>query len=558
MFFDKTFQNIRRAREIIAVLMKYGFEDVVTNTALRNFVSKKRKLSWVRQERPVFEYSRWERVRMVCEELGPTFIKLAQVLSNRPDILPDALITEFQKLQSEVPPFSFDKVQAIVKAEMKKDIPDVFEYFQEKPIGSASIGQVHRARLKNGDEVVVKVQRPEVEKQVATDLAIMREVARRGEKFFENNGIINVIDVVHAFERSMQKELDYTNEARNIETFRKYYKDNKRFYAPKAYKALSTKRCLVLEFVRGCKITDVQKLTEWGLDPAEIAETGLDIYLTQIFEHGFFHADPHPGNVLVDKDGTLCLIDFGMVGKLMPKDKYAFAWVLIYMSQQNAKGMAESLRKLAIDDNISDMRALEYDLNDLIEDFALLDVDESDMAELSARLQEVIYRYRIRVPGGVFIILRALAILEGIGKMIHPNFNAAQFIEPYGKKLLKEQYSATSIGSQVLDNTGSFMQLLGTFPTEMRDILIQTRKGKTTIQILHKGYNPILNRLDRMLNRFALTLIIAALIIGASITVNSGKDFSEIGYVTYIGFLGVVILGIILVYAVLRSRRQRE
>ncbi|HRK28979.1 MAG TPA: AarF/ABC1/UbiB kinase family protein [Chitinophagales bacterium] len=565
MLFNQTFKNIRRVREIIRVLVKYGFEDVVANTVLINFVPKKQQLKWVREERPIFDFSRWERIRMVCEELGATFIKLAQVLSNRPDVLPEDLIIELQKLQNEVPPFDFTKAKEIIEQELGKPLHEVFEYFNDKPIGSASIGQVHRARLKTGEEVVVKVQRPEVADLIDTDLNIIKVVVARGEKFFERNGVINLLDVVEAFERSMQKELDYTNEARNIQMFRATFKKHKKFFAPAAYREYSTKKILVLEFVKGCKITDVAQLRAWNLDPAKIAEIGIDIYLTQIFEYGIFHADPHPGNVLVREDGVICLIDFGMVGKLMKKDKMAFAGIFIGMAQQNPKMTADSLRALAIDDNITDMRALEYDLGELIEDFATLDVSESNMAEFSDRLQRVIYHHRIRLPGGVFIILRALAILEGIGKLIHPNFNTAKFIEPYGQKLLLEKYSPLNLGTEAFSLTAKLLSFLNTFPTEVNDVLMRTRKGKLLIQVEHRGYEQALNRLDRTINRLILTLIIVALLISSSIslTILAGSDISfmitqsGIPYFSFMGFVFAAVLGIVLMYAVLRSRTPR-
>lgn len=266
MFFTQTIKNIQRTREIIAVLFKYGFEEVVANTPLQNFVPQNRQLTWLRNERYVLDYTRWERVRMVFEELGPTFIKGAQVLSNRPDLLPEPLITEFQKLQSNVPPFPFEEAKAIIEKELGKKLEEVFAFFNPVPIGSASIGQVHRARLLDDTEVVVKVQRPQVRQIVETDLAILKEVIRRSEKFFENNGIINPMDLVLAFEKSMQKELDYLTEARNITQFRTFYQDRKDFYVPKAFKELSTAKVLLLEFVKGCKITDVEQLTKWGVD----------------------------------------------------------------------------------------------------------------------------------------------------------------------------------------------------------------------------------------------------------------------------------------------------
>ena len=412
MPFNQTIRNLNRTREILGILIKYGFEDIITNSTLRNLVTESTRISWLRQDKPVFEYTRYERIRMCAEELGPTFVKLAQVLSNRPDIIPDALVREFEKLQDRVPPFPFEEAKAIIERETGKNLEDIFEEFSEKPMASASIGQVHRARLKTGELVVVKVQRPDVAEIISQDLAVIKETVKRADRYLKKQGVLNADEVVKVFERSMQKELDYNNEARNIERFRATYKHRTDFYVPKPYREFSSEKVLILEFVEGCKITDVRQLKEWGISPVKVVEQGMDIYLSQIFEYGYFHGDPHPGNVLVDKNGRIILLDFGMVGQLMKKDKYAFAGIFIAMSRHNAQEMAVQMRKLAVEDNIVDMRQFIYDLNDLIEDYASLDVSESSIQDVITRLQKIMFDYKITVPGGGFIIFRAFAILE--------------------------------------------------------------------------------------------------------------------------------------------------
>ncbi len=547
MLFDQTFKNIKRTQEIVAILIKYGFEDVVAATPLKRLMPKSIRRSGAKTS--VLAHSRWERIRMVFEELGPTFIKLAQVLSNRPDILPDPLITEFQKLQSDVPPFPYEQVQSILEKELKQPLKSFFKFFDDVPLGSASIGQVHAAILRDGSEVVVKVRRPGVGKAVATDLSIMRDLAGRGEQFFERHGIINVMDVVDAFDRSMQKELDYLTEARNIELFRNHYAEVKDFYVPKVYREYSTSKVLVLEMVKGCKITDVKQLEAWNQDPARIAERGLDIYLTQIFEHGIFHADPHPGNIIIQRNGRICLIDFGMIGTLMRKDKFALAGVFVGMAQQNPQRMADSLRKLAIDDNITEMRAFEYDLHEIIEDFATLSVEESNIADFTMRLQKVIYDHRIRVPGGVFIIMRALAILEGIGKAIHPNFQTYEFIKPYGLKLLKEQLDPKSMAGELATRGQQMQEFMTSFPVEVRDILVKTRKGKLHFEMELTDYLPILQRFDQITNRLSMTLLIVGMLIGSSIMATSSTlptNSWGIPYLSAVGFSIAAALALIL------------
>jgi ubiquinone biosynthesis protein len=505
--FKNTISNLTRIRQVAEVLLRYGFEDVVTTTPLRRLVSQSRRLSWQRADRQVFETTRWERVRLIIEELGPTFIKLAQAMSNRADLLPQALIDEFEKLQSNVPPFDVVVARQIIEEELGRPISEVFSEFDDVTLGSASIGQVHRARLLTGEEVVIKVQRPGVRDKVRSDLALLHELVRLTTGFLQKQGLANPQDIVDAFERSMSKELDYTAEARSMEQFRKLYEDYTTFYVPKPYRGLSTERILVIEFVSGCKITDKVQLQEWGLSPAAVAENGMDIYLTQIFEFGIFHADPHPGNVLVRPDGTVVLIDFGMVGRLTKQQKYAFAGVFIGMARQDARSMALNFRRLALTAEIPDMRAFEADLSQLIEDFAMLDVKEMSMSDLADALQIIIYNYKLQVPGAVFLILRALVILEGIGKVLHPNFNTFEFVRPYGAKIIREQYSRENLLTEAEYTGTQLLALLQTLPADVRQIVRKISKGELRVKVELSGYNILMRKADQLVSRTILALL---------------------------------------------------
>lgn len=508
--FKNTISNLTRLRQVGEVLLKYGFEDAVTTTPLRRLVGASRRQSWHRADRTVFDTTRWERVRLLIEELGPTFIKLAQALSNRADLLPQALIDEFEKLQSNVPPFDVAVARQLVEDELGRPLPEIFSEFDDVPIGSASIGQVHRARLRTGEDVVVKIQRPGVQDKVRGDLALLHELVRLTAGFLRSQGLANPQDVVDAFERSMSKELDYTAEARSMEQFRKLYADHTNFYIPRPYRELSTAKVLVIEYVDGCKITDKTQLEAWGLSPATVAETGMDIYLTQIFEFGVFHADPHPGNVLVQPDGRLVLIDFGMVGRLTKQQKYAFAGVFIGMARQDARGMAASFRRLAITAEIPDMRAFEGDLSQLIEDFALLDVKEMSMSDLANRLQTIIYDYKLQVPGAIFLILRALVILEGIGKVLHPSFNTFEFVRPYGARIVREQYSPENILSEAEYTGTQLLALLQTLPADVRQIVRKISKGELRVKVELSGYNTLLRKADQLVSRTIVGLLCVA------------------------------------------------
>ncbi len=483
--FQKTVRNLNRIREFIQVLMKYGFEDLVASTALKRFIPN--QANWLRDEKPVLTYSRWERVRMVIEELGTTFIKFAQTLSNRPDLLPEGLIKELEKLQNQVPPIGLTQIKQTIKQELGREASEIFSFFDEKPLAAASIGQVHKATLPTGESVVVKVQRPDAKRQVAVDLALLRDVVRFTESYFKNLGILNPLEIVDTFEKTMQRELDYTEELRNMEKFIKLYKGKANFHIPFPYRNFSTARVLTTEYIQGCKITDIAQLEVWGLEPKGIIEKGLDIYLTQIFEYGFFHADPHAGNILVKPNGTLVLIDFGMVGKLLKHQKYAFAGVFIGLANQDPKAMARNMRTLSPDSIIPDMQAFEGAMQELIEEFIVFGDPQAGISEFTVSLQKVIYQYKLQVPGAVFLILRALAILEGIGKHLYPAFETINYIKPYGLKLLNEQFSFRNQRNELFYSVSQGISLLYAFPAELKSILHQVRNGELNINMVQKG-----------------------------------------------------------------------
>lgn len=555
------FKNLNRTREIIGILLKYGFEDVVVNTPLHNLIPKRWLLKWAHDEVSVMDYSRWERIRMAVEELGPTFIKLAQIASNRPDILPEELIHELKKLQSDVKPFPHAEARDIVAESLGRPIDEVFEFIIEKPLGSASIGQVHKARLLDGTDVVVKVRRPGVKRRMHQDLDIIKDLVMRTEDFLKEQGVINAMDAVEAFEKSMIKELDFLHEARSIENFRAFYDEYQNFKVPKAYKELSSERLMVMEYAAGCKINDLDQLHAWGLDPRRIAETGMDIYLTQIFEFGYFHADPHPGNVLVQPDGTIVLLDFGMIGKLTRRDKFNFANVFFAMAQEDPRSMALALKRLALEDEVDDIRLLEHDLAEIIDEYATLEVSESSIEELIDRLQRVMFDYKMRVPGAVFLIFRALAVLEGIGKTLHPNFKTYEFVQPYGRTVMMEQYSVKNVAEDVFFRGVQTLSFLNSIPVELKTILKKTRKGRLRIEIEPKAYGALLHKMDRVMNRFILALVVIFLYLCSSLLAIADLGDAYVSEALGLPFLSIggyvfgTFLGIILLFAVLRTRK---
>jgi len=563
MFFNKTIDNIGRIRKLIEVLLKYGFEDIVTNTRLRRLTRPGKKAGKIAEEEKLLMPSRWERLRIVLEELGPTYIKLGQLLSNRPDILPEPLIKELERLQDEVPPFDVVVAKEIIESELGQPMHEHFIYFDEKPIGSASIGQVHRARLKSGEDVVVKVQRPTAKKQILADLSLIREFVKLTENYFAKSGILNPLEIVDTFAKSLLSELDYHNEAKHLDQFRRLYKDFEKFYIPKPYRDLTTQKVITIEFVSGCKVTDVQTLQSWGLSPSSIAHNGLDIYLKQIFDYGIFHADPHPGNILIRPNGAIALIDFGMVGKLMQSQRFAFAGIFISLANRDAKSMATNLRRLSVDHGIEDMKAFEYDLNDLIQDYVVLEYEEMTVKDFTARIQKLAFKFRLKIPGTIFLILRSLAMLEGIAKTLDPKFDVLENIKPYGFRLMSEQFSVKNISSEVKHTLVQMFTLFYNLPLEMRDIVKQVRKGKIAINTRQQGFDLFIRQFHFAANRLVMAIVIGALILASAIAYASsiGKDVPGllgIPLFSIICWLFAIFVLLLLLFNDYRSGKNRE
>ena len=532
-----------RLGQIATILLKYGFDTVIASIPLLSGT----RLRLVRPRGARIEgYTQWERIRMAIEEGGPTFIKLAQLLSNRPDVVPEQLMLELRKLQNDVPPFDLETARAIIKDETGYAVEELFERFEEEPIGAASIGQVYKARLRDGTDVVVKVQRPGVQTKVQRDLDILRIMVEQGDTFLKQQGVYNAKDILDAFERSIQRELDYTSEARYMQQFSNFYRKEKRFYIPEVYRQYSTSRVLVMEYIAGSKITDVAALRANGIDPPELTERGMDVYLMQIFEHGYFHADPHPGNIIVQPDGTLTLIDFGMIGKLTKRDRLNFAGILIGMAQQDVTRMANSFRRLAIDPAIEDERAFRADVAELIDDFSALEVSELNMNELAQRLQAVIRDHRLRMPGSVFLVLRALTLLEGIGKEIHPNFKTYEFFKPYGRKLFADIYNPKHLIKELYDNLESFYVFANSFPIEVKRILEKIRRDELRVVLDHRSYEPGVDKLSRSINRLGLGFIVVGLLIAASLVYHADPapdNYIGFPYLSAVGYVLAAAMG---------------
>ncbi|MBC8527218.1 MAG: AarF/ABC1/UbiB kinase family protein [Candidatus Cloacimonetes bacterium] len=555
---SRTYRHINRYREIITVLVKHGFGDLVTNTNLEKYIDFGKKLLSGKRIPKIAYYSRWERIRMALEELGPTFIKFGQIMSNRPDLLPQELIIELEKLQDSVPPFAEKAARQLIEEELGKPISTTFKRFISTPIASASIAQVHKAILMNGEKVVIKVQRPRIEQIIEVDLEIMLHLATLMEKHIKGMDILNPVGIVKEFERSIRKEIDFKIEATHIERFGRNFQDDMNIYVPKVYRNYTTKKILTMEFIDGIKVSNIEAVLKSGNDPKIIASRGADLVLKQIFEHGFFHADPHPGNILVLNNNIICFLDFGMMGVLLPKHREYLGSIIIGIVNKDAKRITKTLVLFSTNSRIENIERLEYQVSELIEQYSYLPLKDINVGELLNKGIKLILVHKIEIPPDLYLLSKALITIESVGRNLDPDFDMVKHTEPFAKKLLKERLSPRKLAKDLYLSATEFTLLLRDFPSEIREIIKQIKLGQFKIEFEHKGLEPMLKKHDQISNRIAFAIVLASLIIGSSLIVLSGipPKWNGIPIIGIVGFLGAGLMGFWLLVSILRHGKM--
>lgn len=554
--FHKTYRHIKRYRQIFTVLLKYGFDDIVDRLKLDKLIRFGRKLSRKAKAAEKYEHmTTAQRARMALADLGPTFIKLGQVLSTRPDLIPLEFVKELQKLQDDVPAFPSDEAVKIVSAQFNKPIDEIFLSFSEEPIAAASIAQVHKAILKNGQPVAVKIQRPKINHTIETDISILYDLAGLVEKYFPESELYNPKAIVDEFAKTIRSELDFIREGRNIDRFWNYFKNDNTIYLPKVYWELTTTSVLIMEFIDGEKVSEIDFTQRKDLDRKIIARNGAMVTLKMIFELGLFHADPHPGNIFVIKNNVIAPLDFGMVGRLDDQTKNYLRNLLLAIVEKNINKIIKIFIEAEVIDESKDTRLLRIDLNDFIDTYYGIPLNQLEIEKLFGNLIEVLRRHRITVLTDIVLMSKALATIESVGRGLDPNFNLMTLVEPYAKKLMIQPVLPKKQLSEMRQLAQETEELIKILPSELRYILRKVKKGKMNLIFEHRGLDRLILELDRSSNRLAFSLIIAALIIGSSLIIVSGKGPFIFGLSIFgiIGYLIAAMLGLGLVIAIMRS-----
>jgi len=518
---EKKVSRLTRYNRIISTLVKYGFEDIASHPPMSKLMPQNGFVVPKRNGQLVSQYSRYERIRLVCEELGTTFIKFAQIASNRPDLLPEVLIEELTKLQDSAPGISYDEIKKIIIGELSRPMDDLLDYIDEKPIATASMAQVHRATLKGGKEVVLKVQRPNIKSDILADIAIMKNIVKTLERVSPKYKSYHLSELIKMFETSILKELDFKLEAQNQQEFARLFSNRSDVAVPKIYQELCTSKVICMEYVDGCKITDLQKLSKQNITGKHIAETGISLYFEQVFEHGFFHADPHPGNIFVNPNGQIVFLDYGMMGIITDKDKILFADILLTLHDKDVEGLKKAILRFAPDLTEQMKSELEYDIIHIIRNYSSITIENIDGNEIMKALNAIFYLYKIKIPANLLLLLKALIIIEGVGLKLYPDYNIIDNIAPYVRKLLEKKYNPTSLRRDLLRNIQETSLLINQFPGDIREILEKIKSGKFHMEFEHKGLEDTNKTIDIIASRISFTLVIAALLISAAIVIHA-------------------------------------
>jgi len=550
-------KEIKRYATLFNVLAKYGFEDVLVNSGITKAIPK----SYLKEHPDIeknLSFSTYERIRMVLEELGPSYVKLGQIFSNREDMLPPELIKELEKLQDHVPNLKNFDVHKTIEDELKISLTDYFLSVNVAPLAAASLAQVHRAQLLSGEEVVLKIQRPHIEEIIESDLLIMKQVAKALEKYSTQAQALQPVRIVASFEQSIREELQFLREMDNTEKFAKNFEGNEMIYVPVVYRQLSTNRIICMEFIDGIKVSEVSTLKAANIDPTAVAKVGVDLYIEQILDHGFFHADPHPGNIFVlPSTGQICFIDFGMMGTVMPNDKEALGDLLLYFLKKNVKKIIIILEKIAVKTDIPDNKKLEQDLYELVSEISNTALQNIKLGTILIHFKTVLYENKIILPHYLYMLIRGLIIIEGVGLKLDPAFNITDNLKPYTSKIIRRRYSLKRLFKKNLSRFQNLNDLIDTLPEDINTILKKIKEGKLVVVHEIKGLKEFQTATSKSVNRLVFAVIIAALSIGSSILVMAKMPplVNGIPLLGAIGFILSAILGFYIVISIFRNNQ---
>ena len=555
--FTRGIRNAKRLAEIVRVLVKHGFGEVAAHLRLHEALPAPlvAGLNWVCRS-PQAAVSRGERLRAALVELGPTYVKLGQVLSTRPGLIPPDICSDLETLQDRVPPVSNEEAARMIADDLGQAPAELFGSFDEAPVASASISQVHRATLKDGTAVAVKIQRPGIAAVIDADIELLGSVAQ----WIVDQGVqtpgVDPVGTVAEFSRSVRRELDFLHEARTVERFARNFQGCDTVHFPTVYSNLSTSHVLTMEWIAGTSLRDLDKLRREGCDLGRIARNGADAVLKQVFDHGLFHGDPHPGNIFVLPGDVICLLDYGMVGHLTPDDSEHFADLLLAVFRKDAARATSVVLELAAGNGEIDRKALERDLHEFIGFEAERILSGLAFGEAMNSVVAILRQHGLVLPARFTLLIKALATIEQVGRDLDPNLDIAARMRPYVEELLKRRYSARRVVSEVSVTMRDMLALGRSLPGGIRELLAAGRSGGFKVALRPEDLHHLTEAHERSASRMTFGMIIGSLIVGSSLLMqtSSGPTLLGLPAVGIVGYLVAAILGLAMVFSMWRSR----
>jgi len=538
--------KLKRYGQVVQVLYKYGFRELVHRlNANETSFKVLHPFTKFRQDK-VSQISVYTRIRMALEELGPTYVKLGQLLSNREDIIPKELVLELEQLQDQVGIEEMD-IRALMEDAFLCNVDEAFEYLETVPFAAASISQVYKAQLKTGEQVVLKVRRNNIEDIIKADLAIMKDVSKMLENNYKFIKHMNLYQIVVTFGQSVLKEISFEHEAAHIARFQQNFKDNISIYVPKVYSEYSNDEVLCMEWIEGLKINEKAQLEAAGFDPKVLVNKGLDLYLSQVLDYGFFHADPHPGNIFVNPAGQIVFIDFGSVGQLLPSDATLLENMILNFIAKDPKGVIKNLKSLAVAYDIENEKQLEREVEDI---FVLLhgkNLKDLQMQELYDKANVMLHNNHILLPNFIYLLLRGVALIEGIGQQLNADLNIYESVNPYAMKIAAKRFSFKNAQSFMMKNAKNWYNILEAVPENLATLMDRVQQDKLVVNNKLDGFKDFRKLWTLSTNKLVLTLLIVGMSISSAIVIHAQLP-PFIGGIPLLAWLAIVLSGVLFLW----------
>lgn len=544
--FDKQQRKLKRSGKLISVLSKYGFKDLLARMNGENQTST--------EDDSLSKETVYVRIRLALEELGPTFLKLGQTFSNREDLFPIEFIQELQKLQDRVEVVDMN-VNDILENEFNISVSDYFQEISPTPIATASIAQVYKGILKNGDEVILKIKKPNVQAVIEDDLLLIKDIVKLISNYSEIASKLNLKQAISTFEKSFLEEVSMVNESNNIKQFALNFKDNKETYVPKVYDDFSNNDILCMEFVDGIKITDKAQLDLHNLDSVKISEIGLRLFISQILDYGFFHADPHAGNILIKKDGKVVFIDFGAVGKIQPNDKEILESLIVAFVAKNPNKIVRSLKKMAINYDIPDDKRFENDVDEVLNFIHSTSLKNIDTYVIIEKMKDVLKENHIEMPGYFYLLFKGIGLIEGVGRTINPDLDIVKSLLPYTKKMFAKKVDPKKLFKNGISKVMNFTESIDEIPKELRSVLQKLDDNKFTISSEIKNIEKTNQIIKSSIINLILTMILGANMISTAIIFVSETPPS-VGELSLLAIFGISFSVVLMIILLLRLSRK--